>query len=106
MKTKLILILRGVNRGTNSKTIGNGLKWTTFLWSEEHNAYIWQGRELNPQEFNEVVDSVVDHNKDNWNFAITVKAVRPVEVVKEKSDNLAKARAALARKRAAKKQTP
>ena len=30
-----------------------------FLWSEKHQCHIWQGRELEPEEFNRVVDAIM-----------------------------------------------
>jgi hypothetical protein len=33
--------------------------YSKFLWSDEHKAHIWEGRELSHQEFNEVADKVL-----------------------------------------------
>lgn len=84
---RLILVLRGYHPSVNPSKIGE------FEWSAKHDAYVWQGKELKSAEFNQVVNNVVDSNKDLWAHPVTVRALH--------DDNLAKARATLAAIRAA-----
>src|SRR6478736_9646056 len=42
----------------------NGHKRREFLWSPEHNAYVYQNRVMTLEEYNKVVDRVFDKNSD------------------------------------------
>jgi hypothetical protein len=46
-----------------------------FLWSNEHNCHIWQGRELTIEEFNQVVDAVMED--DNYYIRPSVRLLPP-----------------------------
>ena len=50
---KAIIFLRNISRFAPAKQ-------GDFLWSEPHQCHIWQGRELEPEEFNRVVDSIME----------------------------------------------
>ena len=35
-----------------------------FLWSEKHQKHIWEGRELEPEEFNRVIDRIMEDGQN------------------------------------------
>lgn len=70
----LIIALRVYSPATAPPTIGE------FEWTAKHGAYVWQGRELPPAEFNEVVDDVFARNRDLWAHPLTVRAVEGGQV--------------------------
>ncbi len=50
---KAIIFLKNISRYAPAKQ-------GDFLWSETHQCHIWQGRELDPEEFNQVVDAIME----------------------------------------------
>lgn len=54
---KLIIYVSG-------KPLVNGYKRREFLWSVEHSCYIYKGRELDEQEFNQIAEKVMRQNDD------------------------------------------
>lgn len=95
---KAILILPNISRAQSSNKVGD------FYWNEEHQAYIWQGRELSIDEFNQNAAKVINSNKDKFYSSVVPKIIEPapetapLPPIEKKRRNLARARAIQASK--------
>lgn len=66
---RLLIILCGHHPSRDPRQIG------AFHWVEGHQCYAWQGRELKPQEFNRVVDGVLERARESGPQLVTIRSI-------------------------------
>lgn len=71
---KLIIVVPG-------RVSLNGPKIRDFKYDHKHSLYIWNGREIEIEEFNLISKKVVESNQDLRPYVLAVNSVQPVAVV-------------------------
>lgn len=67
---KAIIFLKNISRFAP-------VKQGDFIWSEPHQCHIWQGRELEPEEFNRVVDAIMED--ENYYIRPSVRLIEDTQ---------------------------
>tara|TARA_R110000764_G_scaffold227597_2_gene317796 strand:- start:11770 stop:12258 length:489 start_codon:yes stop_codon:yes gene_type:complete len=76
MAQKLIIRLIGVSRFAQPK-IGE------YRWSPEFNAFVWKGRALSLEEFNDEAVKAIDNHSVHYPYSPSVRAVEVEDVIEE-----------------------